>query len=189
MAKNPTTAGQGTGPKPDATEAALTPEPTKSTAGAPMNPPAEERKVRAMEMARFTGEEFSRERWVCTAFERTNPEDLLKPEYWAHVATKLTPRSRIEAWADDGSWMAEYVVLEAGRNWARVHLLNVSHFTSADIAQTLADHMSPYEITHRGPHAKWSVIRKSDRQVLSEGYETARAAAEYMDERVKADRR
>jgi hypothetical protein len=148
-----------------------------------------DRKVRPMEVMRFNGEEFSRMAWVCTAFEHTNPEDLLQPEYWAHVATKLTPRSRIEAWADDGSWMAEYVVLEAGRNWARLHLLTVHHFTSADIAQTLADRMSPYEITHRGPHAKWSVIRKSDRQVLSEGYETARGAAEYMDERLKADRR
>lgn len=147
---------------------------------------AAERKVTQMEQPRFKGVEFMRSEYLCTAHPNTTPEDLLAPEYWAHISAQLRPRDRIEAWANDGSWMAEYVVLEAGRNWARLHLLQVYHFTSGDQAMTQADAMSPYEITFRGPHAKWSVVRKSDRQVVHEGAETARAAAEWLTGRMQA---
>lgn len=148
--------------------------------------PPDERKVRAMDIARFRGEEFLRSKWLATAFEHTTPEDLLKPDYWAHVSTHLRPRDRIEAWADDGTWMAEYVVLEAGRNWARLSIVSVHRFTNADQAMTHADALAPYEITHRGVHSKWSVIRKSDRQVMSEGYDTMRGATDWLAEHMKA---
>lgn len=150
--------------------------------------PKVERKVRSMEGQRFRGMEFMRNSHLCTVFADTTPQDLCEPPYWAHVSTQVKSRDRIEAWADDGTWMAEYVVLEAGRNWAKLHLLAVHHFTTADQAMTLADQTSPYEITHKGPHGKWSVIRKSDRELMSDGHETAGGAASWVTERMKADR-
>ena len=145
-----------------------------------------ERKVTPMDMPRFKGSEYERAEYVCTAHDHTTPQDLLEPGYWAHVSTLLKPRARVEAWANDGTWMAEYVTLEAGRNWARLHLLQVYHFTSGDMAMTQADAMTPYEITFRGPHSKWSVIRKSDRAVLHDGSDTARQATEWLTERMAA---
>ena len=129
-----------------------------------------------------------RSEYLCTAHPNTTPEDLLAPEYWAHISAQLRPRDRIEAWANDGSWMAEYVVLEAGRNWARPHLLQVYHFTSGDQAMTQADAMSPYEILHRGPHCQWSVIRKVDREVMHEGEATMDGAVAWLKERLKAEK-
>ena len=158
------------------------PETTKSEA----SPPSVERKVRPMEDARFKGAEYGRELWLCTAFENTRPEDLTEPAYWAHLAMKLRPRARIEAWADDGTWLAEYVVLEAGRTWARVRMLQVYHLGTEDVAMTHAEAMSPYEITFRGPHAQWSVIRKSDREVLHDAEATQEGAVEWLKQRMKA---
>lgn len=150
-------------------------------------PKVEERKVTPMDLVRFKGIEYMREHYLCTAHENTRPEDLLKPEYWAHVATLMRPRSRIEAWANDGTWVAEYVVLEAGRNWARLFMLG-SHFLSTrDVALTQVEALSPFEITHRGPHSKWSVIRKSDREVMTEGHETQDGAEAWVRERLKAE--
>ena len=152
----------------------------------PEQGPAEVRKVTPMELQRFKGSEYERAEYVCTAHDHTTPQDLLEPGYWAHVSTLLRPRARVEAWANDGTWMAEYVALEAGRNWARLHLLQVYHFTSGDMAMTQADAMTPYEITFRGPHSKWSVVRKSDRAVLHEGSDTARGATDWLTERMAA---
>lgn len=149
---------------------------------------AKERKVQPAEAVRFKSTEFVWTRYALTANAGVTPQDMLAPEYWAHIAAQLKPRDEVVAWADDGTWRAEFVVLGSDRNWARVHLVGVSHFTSADVAQTLADQLSPYEISHRGPHSKWSVIRKSDRMVVAEGYDTARQATEWLEGRMKAER-
>jgi hypothetical protein len=148
--------------------------------------PVPERKVTPMDEARFKGAEYAREIWVATAHENTTPKDLLEPAYWAHIATKLRPRARIEAWANDGTWMAEYVVLEAGRNWAKLHLLSVHHLGTADVALTRVDAMSPYEISFGGPHVQWRVIRKVDREVIHDGEATMDGAVSWLKERLKA---
>lgn len=165
-----------------------TAEPAQAPAPAPTAhaPAPAERKVRQIESQRFAGLEFGREAWLATAFAGTTPQDLLEPAYWSHVSMKMRPRARVEAWADDGTWMAELVVLDCGRNWARMHLLGVHHLTTGDVAASQADAMSPYEVTYRGPHAKWSVVRKADRSVMHEGAETMMGATEWLQERMKA---
>jgi len=150
--------------------------------------PAEEVRATPMEQVRFKPTEYLRNTFLCTAFERTTPQQMLLPEYWAHVAHQMRPRDRVEAWANDGTWMAEFVVLDASRAWARVQLLNVHHFTTSDQARTQADAMNPYEVTHRGPHSQWSVVRKSDRMVVSEGHATIDQATNWLKERMKAER-
>lgn len=164
------------------TPQAQAPQPAAATKEAP---PAE-RKVRQIDAQRFASLEYGREAWLATAFDSTTPQDLLEPSYWAHVSMKLRPRAHVEAWANDGTWMAEYVVLDCGRNWAKLHLLSVHHLTTGDVSASQADVMSPYEISFRGPHSKWSVIRKSDRAVMHEGSETMMDATEWLQERLKA---
>jgi len=50
-----------------------------------------------------------------TATAETKPEDLVKPEYWTHVARKLRMGDRIEVMAADATWYAELRVMEVGR--------------------------------------------------------------------------
>lgn len=168
---------------PQDTQAPPAAQPQPAPAAAPK---AGDRKVRQIEAPRFAGLEYGREAWLATAFADTTPQDLLEPSYWSHVSMKMRPRARVEAWADDGTWMAEYVVLDCGRNWAKLHLLAVHYLTTADVAATAADAMSPYEVTYRGPHSKWSVVRKADRVVMHEGSETMMAATTWLQERMKA---
>lgn len=145
-----------------------------------------ERKVQQLNPSRMEGAEYQRNVWVMTAHENTTPSDLTDRAYWAHVAGKLKPWDRIEARANDGTWYAEFLVLEAGRTWAKVHMLHCASLTSADVAMSQATAMMPYEVKFRGPHCKWSVIRKSDHEVVHEFEETQGSAIDWLNNRMKA---
>ena len=145
-----------------------------------------ERKVEQLNPTRMKEGQYERTVWVITAHENTEPEDLVDPAYWSHVASKLRPWDRIEARANDGTWYAEFLILEAGRNWARAVMLTVHKLTNSDVALSQATAQSPYEVSYRGPHDKWSVIRKGDREVMHAGEQTQGGAVNWMVERLKA---
>jgi hypothetical protein len=63
---------------------------------------------------------------------------LLVPAFWAHHALKLKPLDEIRAHAEDGTWLANYVVLDCSRTWAKVQQLSLHRLTTADVAQTQA---------------------------------------------------
>ena len=151
------------------------------------NPPVkEERKVEQINPVRMEEAQFTQTIYFAKAHANTRPTDLLEPAYWAHVAAKLKPWSEIKVVADDGSWWAHYIVLEAGRTWARVHMLMTTSLTSADVSASQAAAMAPYEVCYRGEHMKWSVVRKADHEVVHEGEGTQGGAIDWLTERLKA---
>ncbi len=151
-----------------------TPTKSESPVKAIATIPAPVRKVQELSATRMKECEFERTNYVITAHENTDPEDLLDPAYWSTVAAKLKPWDKIEARADDGSWYAEFIVLDCSRNWARVYPLCTHHLTSTDVSQTQAQ--EGYEIAYKGPMRKWTVIRKKDSEVIHEG-EASKAGA------------
>lgn len=119
------------------------------------------------------------------------PEDLLAPAYWAHDAVKLKPFDEIRVRADDGTWVANLMVLDCSRNWARVQQLALYRLTTADQSQTQAAHQESIEamvkahkVVHRGPH-KWSVVREGDKAVMAEGKGTREEAQTWLEEHAK----
>jgi hypothetical protein len=150
--------------------------------------PEADRKVQQISTIRFKPAEQISLTFIATAHENTFPEDLLDPAYFAHVASDLRPYYKIEARADDGTWFAEFLVLEVGRNWVRTYMLAKHMLTTSDVAMTQAAALSPYEVKWRGPHCKWSVIRKADKSVVHEGEESQPGADKWMLERLKAER-
>ena len=136
-----------------------------------------ERKVEALTHTNLKEAEFVRPIYCATIPIGTLPEDLLKPEYWAHVATHLRPWARIEARAEDGTWFAEYIVLSVDRTWARVRMLGKYNLTSQDVALSQAEKItqSGFEVKWRGPNCKWSVVRKADAEVMKEGMDREEA--------------
>ncbi len=132
--------------------------------------------------SRFEIEEALRARHVGTAHSGSRPEDVLDPAYWAHVGAKLHVRDRIELWADDGAWFLEAVVLSAGRNWARVHLLRVEHLTP----QTQIELPAPgYQVVYRGMQDKWCVLREMDNQIVQKGEDSRDDAIVWLAGHIK----
>lgn len=122
---------------------------------------------------RLTSAEFNRTVWQAQPEPGTTLEEMLKPEYWAHVAKNLKKGDRIEIVSGDGEWFAELHV--RGSNGASANVFPLRHVTFGAKAQTDAG----VEIKHRGA-AGWSVIRKSDKKVLHEKAETREDAESWL---------
>lgn len=97
------------------------------------------------------------------------PEDIVNPQFWAHIARELQYGDHVEANADDGSWYAEYLVLDVGANWAKVHLRQ----NSVERLQAVEPDSRPvilagHSVKWAGRHAQFRVIRDADAKVLKE---------------------
>lgn len=128
----------------------------------------EKREVKLMH-TRMKEAGFVRNLWIITAEVGVTREDMVKPDFWAHVASLFRPYDRIEARCDDGTFFAEYLVLTCDRTFAKVKELSYISLTSKDVSKTqLENDLELYYTKFRGPHCKWSVLRKSDDSVMVE---------------------
>lgn len=117
----------------------------------------------------FSEAEYRSNRWVADIAAEIERSRLQDPNFWAHHSHKLRPWDRIEARAKDGTWMAEYLVLDCSRTWAKVKELIVYQLSTSDVSQSQAQ--DKYLVKHRGA-AGWSVIRTGDKAVIAEGHKT-----------------
>jgi hypothetical protein len=138
-----------------------------------------------LQAARFMPAEYTRVIYQAVPEDGATIDDVLKPEYWAHVAHKLKPGHRIEILAEDGSWFAEILVRDVGRVWAKVALLRHKEFDGpiSNEAGSWADHL---RIRHLVGPQKWRVERKSDGAVLRHGLETRDAAETWAKSHLQA---
>ncbi len=123
--------------------------------------------------------DFVRTVWVAQPEHGTTLEEMLKPEYWSHVAKELKlPGGRIEVMPTGGEWFAELYIRSVGSQDVKVALLRHVAFDAP------AKQDDDYEVRSRGG-AGWSVLRKSDKAVLFEKGQT-RADAEAELAKIKA---
>ncbi len=129
---------------------------------------------------RFNVSDFSIGRFDHKSQVGVTKAHLLLPEYWTHVSELMTPYSEITVRCDDGTYYAKLLVLDCGRGWAKVKLLQWHDLTTTDVAQTqsVAGNRDDYLIEWKGGTKKHVVIRKSDSQVISEGEHQRKEQAE-----------
>lgn len=140
----------------------------------------EEKRTVILPEARMALAEQWRQDWVVNAAEGDKLADVLKPDYWAHVASKMQPLDHVEVRAETGEWIAQLLVTTVGRNWAHVKLLQEYRLVSEDAGRVEA--ASPYDIAYKGPQRKHCVIRKADAAVLAEGLGTKVEAMSWLDQ-------
>lgn len=126
--------------------------------------------------------EHRRNIYTVTPEAGTPYDALLKDGYWAHVSAKLRSGDRIEVLAEDGSYFAELLVLDAGRLYAKVaelrHVkLDVVEVQEGDLM------LEGLEVKWQGPHLKWCVLRGKDR--LKDTMDKA-SAIQWMKNHVRA---
>lgn len=68
--------------------------------------------------ARESGIKFNT--WEVVPQPGVGPEQLLKPEFWGNVSAKMRAGDTILVLAGDSSWYAEFLIWDAGQNWAHV---------------------------------------------------------------------
>jgi len=137
------------------------------------------RELPAVMPARMPLAESARVVFHLTVPQNVTREDMKDPEFWKHVSVQFKPTYRIEVIDDEQTFFAEYLVLDAGKNWAVVEELRYIEFKK---------HITPqidigYEVKYKGPHHKFCVIRKSDGEMIKSqmGKEDAhRSLGEYI---------
>ena len=118
--------------------------------------------------ARFSHTEHKNQNWTLTVEAGTSIEDILNPAFLANVANFLQPYDIIHARIDTGEWYAQFLVVDSGRAWAKlVRLAYVELVYEGEDAPN-EELFSQYTVEHKGPHLKWCVIRKSDKEKIKE---------------------
>jgi hypothetical protein len=123
--------------------------------------------------------QYERQEWVANAPEGCTVDDIKEQEFWSLMAYQMKPYDRVEVRADDGTWMAELLVIGVGRNWAKVHILNHHKLTGADEAMKDS---TEFRVEWKGPQKKWCIIRNSDNTFIREGIASRDDAGTQMQE-------
>lgn len=102
----------------------------------------------------------------------TVPEDLLRPEYWAHSAAKFkNPNGKAAiVWAEseDKSWFAIYRVM--GADDGQVELRMLPGFT--DLVTDASDDLPGFKTEWNRSKMRFDVLRLSDKKVMKDGLST-----------------
>lgn len=121
--------------------------------------------------------EHRRQHLVVDAEEGTTVEDVLDPQYWAHVAAEMEPYARVEVLLETGEWMLELMVINRGRNWAQMHLLHKHDLQERSETMPVAQ---KHRIEWKGPQRKHAVIRIADSQVIQDGFSSKQEAGVWL---------
>lgn len=123
--------------------------------------------------------EQERQDWIANAEYGVTLDDILKPEYWSHMAQLMTAGDHIEIRAEDMAWVAEVYVYQVGRNWAKVVLWKHLQLTE-DLEEP--KELAAFKVMWRGPQHKFAVIRLSDNTPIREEFVSKEEATAWMHE-------
>jgi len=139
-----------------------------------------------LDPARFTLDEHVNQNWTLTVEAGTTLDDVLKPEFLANVSARLRPYDRIRVRCDTGEFYAELLVLTCGRVWAKLAPIFSIDLSVKAVDLLEGDACDQFLVQFRGPHLKWSVVRKSDKQPVKEQLETKEEALNWLNNYAKA---
>lgn len=111
--------------------------------------------------------EMVRQEWFATCPDHMTPEDVLQPEFWAHVASRFRPYDEVIVGNDACGWRISLVVADV---WsAGVRMIELSRVELAGALEKSTEEANGLRIMWRGPNAKWSILDAAG-QVLQSGF-------------------
>lgn len=130
---------------------------------------------RSVKAPTIRGHEFKVNKWFVEIPPEHEAADLLKAEYWANSAQKLKYGDRVEALAANGEWLVEMFVRFADKVSAEMVILHEHDLTKG--AKEHAFDLSEFTVEFRATDG-WSVIRKSDGAIMTQGHDARHKAIE-----------
>jgi hypothetical protein len=128
----------------------------------------------------FQPAEQFRQTWIFTAPIDHTIEDMLRPEYWMHVADKLRHYAHVECYAEDGTFYAEFLVVGKTANTARMALLNKVDLRAVTEPIDMAKELEAYVIRYAGPTNGFNVVRRADGRIMRGGLLTEQEARTWL---------
>lgn len=113
----------------------------------------------------------------------TTLDEILDPMYWAHISGIFRGKyNEITALWDDKSRLVRLFVRFYAQTYAHVEVLEDNIFEDADGI----DVPSAYDVKWVNDREKYSVVRKSDSQLMRNGFNTKEHAVAYIETTLKA---
>lgn len=113
-------------------------------------------------------------------------DDILKSEYWAHVAGRLSPAEKIECIWEDMTKYAEILVISVGVAWAKIVCLKFVDFNAAQISPDAPEKKNTEYFIEFQKACQWAVYRKSDGQRIHSNCLTEEEAKAWLADFEKA---
>ena len=153
----------------------MTSEPAPAQVAAP--------KIQALSSDRLKKGDFAFTAYDVRPQAGTALKDVLRPDYWKHVARTVRLGDEFRIVPDDQLWYARLYVTHATVNEVFVSVIAHGELGATIDPEKL--HTDDYEVKHRG-RAGWSVLRKKDGAVIKDGFARREDAAAHMVEHAKA---
>jgi hypothetical protein len=118
--------------------------------------------------------EYEGNTWQVTPVRGVKLEDLLNPEYWAHIAYRFRAGDRIIAIPPDRSYFVELFVLAASKNWAKVVLMREVILIEDSEDDKPVD---GFVVEFKGKD-KWRVLQGNE--ILSKDHDDKKAAEKWL---------
>jgi len=151
---------------------------TASSSDTDALPRLNERKAAILLESRMQLAEHRNNRHSVVTPEGTPWTEVLRPEFWAHVAWKLRAGDTVDVHTDDMRYFGELYVRDVGRQRALVEELA---FRSFDRIEDETTAPPTHEVRFKGPQKKWCALRLDDGAVLKERCGTREEAVKWLD--------
>lgn len=132
----------------------------------------------------FKNAEYERTVWQAVIEPGISFDEVMKPQFWAHIAAKLVPNARIEVLSETGEYFAELLVMSCDRTWAKVALLRFVELSAP--AGNVEIEAAGYKIEWKGPTRKHVVIRLADNEIIKDELPRKADAELWVREHAKA---
>ena len=128
--------------------------------------------------------ESKRHDWVVDIDPSRSIDEIIDPEFWAHVAAQFDPLDTIEARWEDGSRIVHIRVRYCERTYAKVKVTSVEEL--GDVISEIPASSRKHRVEWKGPVLRFAVIRNSDSMVLQSGFKERSVADSWLIEHEKA---
>jgi hypothetical protein len=121
--------------------------------------------------------EYQRTVYMASPPAGTTVEDMKRPDFWTNTGHIFHPGDRIEVLPEDMAYFVEFIVRDAGRLYANVHVLRAVEFDD----EVKPIEAGEYRVQWAGPSHKFRVVRTTDNAVVQTGFANKGAALRFIN--------
>ena len=137
--------------------------------------------VQPLRRQSFELAEFRVQQFVCYPPAGVQITDVLKPDFWRFVAKDFNPFDEMTVQAEDNSYWAKLLILDATKTSANVLMQTYLDLSGSQLGGGFASvEMDGYLINWSGSQTKWRVQRISDNTVLKDNLDNVTAGRTYV---------
>lgn len=141
--------------------------------------------VKPVSLNRFGLADQKRNHYLVNCKYGMDPELVLEPEFWEHIARHLGRGDVVTVEPDDLAWEMSVKVIDRGHNWANVKKREFFDYGGAAVIRS--EIPSKYKVEWAGQTDKFRVVFNGE--VLKKGFATETIASQYASNHAQALKR